>query len=53
MHESLIGRKPRERSPTLRCCKLTALPQVRRLLAPTNAEWAMQVGQDLDETLSQ
>jgi hypothetical protein len=53
MHESLIGRKPPERSPTLRCCKLTALPQVRRLLAAANAEWTMQAGRDLDETVSQ
>jgi hypothetical protein len=29
------------------------LEQVRRLFAAANAEWATQVGQDLDETVSQ
>jgi hypothetical protein len=50
MYESLIGRNHASDRQHCRCCTVTALPQVRRLLATANAEWAMQIGQDLDET---
>jgi hypothetical protein len=50
MYESLIGRNHASDRQHCRCCTVTALPQVRRLLATANAEWATQIGQDLDET---